>query len=136
MKRKFARSGLRETVSASDVDLNEKPRDSYGEFLGGVWKWFSIFKLFKRYVRWVMSAPKEKPEHKKNGRVVPAGIVHTVNERVDLSVIHRCQRYPDYRPASLLEWAERKKLKLEDVIQNPAGYTHFWSAVSQSGIEN
>lgn len=126
--------GFRETVAVSDDDLNEPPRDSYREFLGGAWKWFSLFKLFKRYVRWVMSAAKEKPEHKRNGRLVPAGIVQTVNERIDLSVIRRCQRHADYRPTSLIEWAERKQLKLDEVIARPEDHPELWSPVTQPGV--
>ncbi len=127
--------GFREAVAVNEDDLNEQPRDSYGEFLGGAWKWFSLFKLFKRYVRWVMSAPKEKPEHKRNGRLVPAGIVQTVNERIDLSVIRRCQRHADYRPASLIEWAERKGLKLQEVIARPEDHPDLWSPVTRPGVE-
>jgi hypothetical protein len=47
------------------------------------------------------------------------GWVQTVNERIDRSVFERCQRHPDYRPASLKEWAKRKSLDLEAVIADP-----------------
>lgn len=119
-----------ETV-VNDGDLEMKPRDSYAEFLDGFWK---IFK--KRYVRWVMADAVDKPEHKKNGQTVPAGRVETVNERIDLSVFLRCQRYGDYRPPNLLEWAKRKELVLEDVIANPGKYPQFIDPVTKPGIES
>jgi uncharacterized protein (DUF2235 family) len=137
MQEKAAACGLafREPIAVTDADLADPPRDSYAEFLGGAWKWFSIFNTFKRYVRWVMSGPKEKAEHRKNGRLVPAGIVQTVNERIDLSIIRRCQREAKYRPASLLEWAQRKKLNLDDLIKNPDGHPDYWSPVTKPGVE-
>ena len=62
--------------------------------------------------------------------------MQTVNERVDLSVIRRCQRDAKYRPASLLEWAQRKKLNLDDIIKNPDDHPDFWSPVTKPGVEN
>jgi uncharacterized protein (DUF2235 family) len=131
---------FRSAVVATDVDLEVRPRDSYAEFLAGTWKWFRFLKMCRRYVRWVMSNPVDKPEHKKNGRVVPAGIVQTVNERIDSSVFRRCQRYSDagsqayYRPASLLEWARRKNLDLEKIIADPELSSEFTAPVTQPGI--
>lgn len=46
--------------------------------------------MCRRYVRWVMSNPEDKLEHKKNGLVVPAGTVQTVNARIEPSVFRRC----------------------------------------------
>ena len=57
-----------------------------------------------------------------------------MNERIDLSVIRRCQRYADYRPAGLIEWAERKNLKLDDVIAKPEGHPDLWAAVTKPGV--
>jgi len=131
---------FRSAVVVSDADLEVRPRDSYAEFLAGTWKWFKFLKMCRRYVRWVMSNPVDKPEHKKNGRVVPAGIVQTVNERIDPSVFRRCQRYSDagsqayYRPASLLEWARRKNLDLEKIIAQPEPPSEFTAPVTQPGI--
>jgi len=119
----------------TDEDLKQQPRDSYTEFLGGVWKWFGFIKLFQRYVRWVMSDPKEKPEHTKNGQVIPAGTVRTVNERIDPSVFRRCQLYPDYRPTSLKEWAARKLLDLNAVIAAPDKHPQLTAPITQPGIE-
>jgi uncharacterized protein (DUF2235 family) len=123
--------GFRSEAIVNDDDLEMKPRDSYTEFLWGLWK---IFK--KRYVRWVMSDPVDKLEHKKNGQMIPPGRVETVNERIDPSVFRRCQLYPDYRPPNLQEWAKRKKLDLEDIIANPGNYPQFTAQVTTPGIES
>jgi len=56
----------------TDDDLNMPRRDSYAEFLGGVWK---ILTLGKRYVRWVMSDPVEKQAHWKGKAKIEAGWV-------------------------------------------------------------
>jgi hypothetical protein len=61
--------------------------------------------------------------------------VQTVNERIDRSVFERCQRHPDYRPASLKEWARRMGLDLEAVIAEPDRYPQFFEPVTQPGIE-
>jgi len=74
---------FRSEVAVNDEDLQMAPRDSYAEFLGGIWK---ILKFGKRYVRWVMSDPVEKKPQWKGTRKIEAGWVETVNERIDLSV--------------------------------------------------
>ena len=107
-------------------------RDSYAEFLRGVWK---ILTLGKRYVRWVMSDPVEKQTRWKRNSKTEAGWVETVNERIDLSVFRRCQLHPDYRPASLIEWKQRKQLDLEAIIAAPEKYPQYWSPVEKPGIE-
>ena len=48
-----------------------------------------------------------------------AAFLRTVNERIDPSVFRRCHIDPDYRPDSLLEWARRKKLNLQEIIDAP-----------------
>jgi len=138
MQQKAIGCGLafRSPVAVTDADLDQQPHDSYAEFLGGTWKWFTLFKACRRYVRWVMADPVDKPEHKKNGQVVPAGRVETVNERIDLSVFLRCQRYANYQPASLQEWAKRKGLNLADAIAHPDKYPEFIEPVTQPGIES
>jgi hypothetical protein len=123
-------------VAVTNADLDQQPRDSYAEFLRPVWQWLAFVKTCQRYVRWVMSDPVDKPEHMRNGHLVPAGRVETVNERIDLSVLQRCQRYPKYRPANLLEWAKRKGLNLEDIIVNPGNYPQFINPVTTLGVES
>ena len=81
-----------------------------------------------------MSAPVDKPEHRKNGQIVPAGIVETVNERIDESMFQRCKLNAGYRPASLQEWAKRKGLDLEKVIAEPDKYPQFTQPVTAPGI--
>jgi uncharacterized protein (DUF2235 family) len=137
MQEKAVNCGLafRSQVALTDVDLDRKPRDSYAEFLRPVWQWLSFLKTCQRYIRWVMSDPVMKMAHKKNGQMVRAGQVQTVNERIDLSVFRRCQRYADYRPPNLLEWARRKGLDLEKVIAEPEKYPQLSAAVATTGLE-
>ena len=125
--------GFRSKIVVTDDDLNMPRRDSYAEFLGGVWK---ILTLGKRYVRWVMSDPVEKQTHWKGKAKIEAGWVETVNERIDLSVFRRCQIHPDYRPVNLIEWKQRKQLDLEAIIAAPEKYPQYWSPVEKSGIES
>lgn len=128
--------GFRSRVVVTDADLDQKPRDSYAEFLRPVWQWLSFLKTCQRYIRWVMAEPVDKPEHKRNGQIVPAGRVQTVNERIDVSVFQRCQRHSDYRPPNLLEWANRKGLDLEKLIAAPEAYPQFTAPVTAKGIES
>ena len=104
---------FRSRAVVNDQDMAIKPRDSYAEFLHGLWKYLTCD---KRYERWVMAGPIRKEEHWKGTRKIEAGWVETANERIDLSIFERCQRYRDYRPPNLAEWAKRKNLDLEDVI--------------------
>ncbi|MGO8928791.1 MAG: hypothetical protein ACLQU3_18140 [Limisphaerales bacterium] len=82
--------------------------------------------LGKRYVRWVQSDPVRKN----------AGWVETVNERIDFSVFRRCQVHDQYRPLSLLEWAKRKKLDLEQIIVHPDQYPQLYAPVTSCEIES
>ena len=126
---------FRSRVPVTDADLDQKPRDSYAEFLRPIWQWLAFLKTCQRYTRWVMSEPVDKPAHKRNGQMVPAGRVQTVNERIDESVFHRCQRYADYRPANLREWATRKGLDLGKIIAEPEVYPQFTAPVATPGLE-
>jgi hypothetical protein len=83
-----------------------------------------------------MSDPVKKEAHWKGNRKIDAGWVQTVNERIDLSVFRRCQRYPDYRPPNLLEWAKRKGLDLEKLIAAPEKHPQIFAPVVVSGINN
>jgi uncharacterized protein (DUF2235 family) len=110
-------------VVNDEDDLTVLPRDSYADFLGGLWR---VLTFGNRYVRWVMSQPVRKK----------AGWVETVNERIDHSVIRRCQLHPEYRPLSLKEWAGRKKVDLEAVIAKPEEYGEYLSPVKKAGVES
>jgi uncharacterized protein (DUF2235 family) len=123
---------FRSAITPTDDDYAMSPCDSYAEFLGGLWK---VLTLGKRYVRWVMSAPVTKEAHWKGTTWVPKGTVHTVNERIDLSVFRRCQLHPKYRPPNLLEWARRKHLDLESIIATPEKCPELYSPVVSNGIE-
>ena len=105
--------GFRALATVTDEDLKMPPRDSYAEFLNGLWK---RLPFVHRDVRLVQADPVKK----KDGTVVP------VNERIDLSVFRRCQVNPGYRPASLREWAGRKGLDLEAIIARPEDYPNLW----------
>jgi hypothetical protein len=107
-------------------------RDSYSEFL---WGWWKVVALGRRYTRWIMSDPVPRTSRPTTVSGPVPGWVQTVNERIDRSVFERCQLHPDYRPASLLEWAKRNGLDLESVIANPDRYPEFFSAVTRPGIE-
>lgn len=124
---------FRAETLVTDEDLDLKPCDSYAEFLGGLWK---IITLGKRYLRWVMSDPIKKEAHMKGNQSIGAGLVETVNERIDLSIFRRCQRYSDYRPQNLKEWATRKGVDLEKIISEPEKFPQFIDPVTATGIES
>lgn len=124
--------GFRQRVPLMVEDLESLPRDSYSEFL---WGWWKVIALGQRYTRWIMSDPVPRTSHRTTFSEPVAGWVQTVNERIDRSVFERCQLHPDYRPASLLEWANRKGLDLEAVIADPDRFPELFSAVTHPGIE-
>jgi uncharacterized protein (DUF2235 family) len=119
-------------ISVSDEDLQQLPRDSYVEFLCGLWK---VVTGGKRFVRWVMSDPVHKDAKRTGKGMTHPGWVATVNERIDLSVFHRCQQQPAYRPLSLKEWAKRKHLDLEAIIASPENHPELWLPVTTAGVE-
>jgi uncharacterized protein (DUF2235 family) len=125
--------GFRSHIHVTDEDLQLRPRDSYSEFLKGIWK---IATFGRRFVRWVMADPVRKETRETGKRKTQRGWVETVNERIDFSVFRRCQLYPDYRPASLGECAERKKLDLEAIIADPEKYPELWQPVTTPGVES
>jgi hypothetical protein len=114
---------FRKEVTLDETDYACSPNDSYSEFLRGFWK---LFTFGKRYVRWVQSDPVEKKD----------GWVETVNERIDLSVFERCRRDKNYRPRSLVEWANRKNLDLEDIASSPADHGDLCDPCVAPGIES
>jgi uncharacterized protein (DUF2235 family) len=124
--------GFRSRAMVSPEDLSCLPRDSYSEFLWGLWP---LVSFGHRYTRWVMSDPVSRTARATTLRGPVNGWVQTVNERIDRSVFERCQLHPDYRPPSLLEWAERRGLDLEAIIANPDKYAELFSPVAEPGIE-
>jgi Uncharacterized alpha/beta hydrolase domain (DUF2235) len=133
MQQKALGCGLafRRLASPNDRDLLDTPRDSYGEFLHGLWPTLS---MEHRYVRWVKSAPVRKVAAAETSRPVE-GWVQTVNERIDESVWRMCQRDGDYRPLGLKEWAARTERDLEALIAQPAEWAPLMAAVTGPGVE-
>jgi uncharacterized protein (DUF2235 family) len=124
--------GFRSHVSVTNEDLACLPTDSYAEFLGGMWP---ILALGRRYTRWIMSDPVPRIARATTMSGPVAGWVQAVNERIDRSVFERCQLHPDYRPASLVEWARRMGLDLEAIIADPDQHPELCSSVTRPGIE-
>lgn len=124
---------FRSRIVVNDDDFQMEPCDSYAEFMGGLWKFLTFG---KRFVRWVMSDPVKKEAHWKGTQKIEDGWVETVNERIDPSVIRRCQLNPKYRPPSLLEWAKRKGLSIDAIIAEPEKFPQYWSPVTKAGIES
>jgi uncharacterized protein (DUF2235 family) len=133
LQQKASACGLafRQLASLVDSQFLETPRDSYDEFLGGLWP---VLSLGRRYVRWVLSGPVRKVALPESSHPVD-GMVQTVNERIDASVWNMCQRDADYRPLGLLEWARRSGRNLEALIADPAGQAPYTSPVVEAGIE-
>jgi uncharacterized protein (DUF2235 family) len=112
---------------AADDDLKSKPRDSYAEFLCGAYR----FVRRPRYIRWV----KSNPVQKSGSTQIENGWVETVNERLDFSIIERCRLDPKYRPSSLIEWTNRKGMKIEDLIESPDQSRAIFEPRTLPGIE-
>lgn len=68
--------------------------------------------------------------------VILRGGLSLLTHCINLSVFRRCQTHPDYRPDSLLEWKQRKRLDLEAIIAAPEKYPQYWSPVERPGIES
>jgi len=124
--------GFRSSAIVSPEDLTCLPRDSYSEFLWGLWP---LVSFGHRYTRWVMSDPVPRTARATTLRGPVNGWVQTVNERIDRSVFERCQLHPDYRPASLVEWAKRRGIDLEAIIADPDNHAELCSPVTQPGVE-
>ena len=124
--------GFRRQATVAPDDLDCLPTDSFAEFLDGLWQ---VIALGRRFTRWVMSDPVPRISRATTTSGPVKGWVQTVNERVDRSVFERCQQHPDYRPAGLEEWAQRKGLDLESVIADPDRYSQLFEPVTQPGIE-
>jgi len=101
MKNKAERLGLtfRDDVLFDDDAYTSSIPDSYGEFMHGVYQWFS----------W--------PAYRDIGKseiVVEGEPSLIVNETIDFSVFERWRRNDDYRPPSLEEWAKAKRVHMAD----------------------
>jgi hypothetical protein len=135
MQQKATNCGLAFTTPIKvkgDDDLTVEPHKSYETFLKGFWK---ILTFGKRYVRPVQPDPVLKDVKNTPGKPKVSGWVHTVNERIDLSVFRRCQLNPGYCPPGLVEWAARKKLDVKQIAANPDNFQQVWSLITTSGIE-
>jgi uncharacterized protein (DUF2235 family) len=75
------------------------PVDSYGQFMGGFYKWIKLGKHFNRTIG--------SDEYSVKG-----GTSKPINECVDASVFQRYKAVSEYRPKSLLEWAKRRGIDL------------------------
>ncbi|MCK1351545.1 MULTISPECIES: DUF2235 domain-containing protein [unclassified Bradyrhizobium] len=74
--------------------------DSYGKFGYGIYRWIS-----SPFQRPIGADPEERDD----------GTHPTVNETIDVSVFKRWRADPAYRPANLVDWAERKKVDPAEV---------------------
>jgi len=133
MQEKATNCGLtfRSQVCVTNDDLNMQPRDSYSEFLRGTWKTLTFG---RRYIRPLMAEPVVKMARTKGEVIVIPGKVGPVNERIDISVFKRCQRHSQYRPASLIEWAQRKGLDIKKIIDTPENFPELWLPVTTVAI--
>lgn len=96
MMQKAESHGLsfRSEVNLDGDALTAQIADSYKEFMSG---WYA--KVFPPLDRTIG----QEPEVRENGTHI------NVNETIDASVFQRWRADPTYRPASLVEWARRKK---------------------------
>lgn len=123
---------FRRVVRLDDDDLLMPLRDSYGEFLKGAWR---VASLGRRFVRTLHADTLAIPAREVNGRPRQAGRLVTANERIDASVFRRCQINAKYRPPALLEWAQRKGLTLDALIEDPQQHLAFDQHIIGPGIE-
>ncbi|MGM4886651.1 DUF2235 domain-containing protein [Tardiphaga sp. 20_F10_N6_6] len=102
MMKKAAAKGLsfRQDVDHFPEFLKSPVIDSYGSFLGGVYK---IFRT--RFDRTIGADPID----------APAETESTINETIDASVFERWRTDSSYRPRSLTEWVDRKKIDLSSI---------------------
>lgn len=80
-----------------------EPIDSFGQFMGGCYKWITLGKHFNRTIG-------------SDEYAVKGGTSAPINEWIDASVFQRFKEVPDYRPASLLDWAKRRNLDLSQQV--------------------
>lgn len=80
--------------------------DSFHDFL------FGIYQRFKHGDRWWRSVG--RPRVRVDGEH-GAGLIQTVNETIDPSVVERWRHDPKYRPPNLVRWAEGSGVDLDTV---------------------
>jgi hypothetical protein len=74
-------------------------RDSYAEFMGGIYKFLRLGKRFHRTIGL-------------RNRKVRSGWSNPINEWIDASVFQRYQADAGYRPVNLQDWARRRGVDL------------------------
>ncbi len=102
MMKRAAAEGLsfRSDVEQFSPTIRSPVIDSYGSFLGGLYKLF-----LRKYERPIGSEPVETGE----------SIENAINETIDGSVFERWQSDETYRPSNLVEWADRTKADLAKI---------------------
>jgi Uncharacterized alpha/beta hydrolase domain (DUF2235) len=105
MMKKAAANGLafRGEVDQFSDSLKAPIIDSYGDFLGGVYKMVRC-----QFDREIGADPIK----------TAAEIESPINETIDKSVFERWQADAKYRPKGLTEWASRCSVKIEDIAHS------------------
>jgi hypothetical protein len=86
-----------------DGDENKASiHDSFGEMLFGVYR---APRLFRPYYRIIGADPMVKDNT----------TTTTINETIDISVFDRWRKDVKYRPANLIDWANRRGVAMESV---------------------
>jgi uncharacterized protein (DUF2235 family) len=101
MQEKVAVHGLAfsSPIQPSPGDIDGAPKDSFAEFMKGIYK---IVRLGKRYYR-PIGAP---------SRQVKKGWSTSIEESIDASVFAKYRKDPAYRPPNLQDWAKRRGIDL------------------------
>lgn len=86
-------------LTCTGNEFRTVPIDSYGQFLGGAYK---FLRLGSRFLRPIGAGKRE----------VKGGWADPINETIDDSVFRRAQAFQDYRPGNLVDWAKRKGVDL------------------------
>jgi uncharacterized protein (DUF2235 family) len=99
LQEKAIQCGLsfRHVIALRGNEVLCEPRDSYKEFLRGVYR---VATFGRRYYR-VIGAPSSQ---------VKGGTSRPINEWIDGSVFERWKRVQTYRPPNLTDWARRNSL--------------------------
>lgn len=93
---------------SGDEHLREPVVDSYAEFLSGLYR---AVRMGRRYYREIGRAAVP----------VERGLVETVNETIDRTVVERWQSDANYRPSNVAAWARSREVDLDKlVVREPA----------------
>jgi uncharacterized protein (DUF2235 family) len=100
LERKAMALGLtfRDGFSVDPEAMTGQISDSYGAFMGGLYR---LFTLGRAYYRPIGVSPKDEGPN-----------VVNINETIDISVFERWRRDPTYRPPALTAWAKAKQIDL------------------------